>query len=175
MAEKERQSRPRGEAPEPRQPAMVSNLVPLPGLAEIPEGRLRAVIDAVLPVLDGGRFPIKCIAGEPVPVEAHCFTDGHDKLRAVLSWHAVGDTESYEVEMTPEVNDVWTAAFTPPVPGRYRYTVSAWVDHFESWRRDLARRDDPGDVAHRRRHAVDHGREPAAWRGLLERLVLHGR
>jgi starch synthase (maltosyl-transferring) len=125
---------------------MVSNLVPLPGLAEIPEGRLRAVIDAVLPVLDGGRFPIKCIAGEPVPVEAHCFTDGHDKLRAVLSWHAVGDTESYEVEMTPEVNDVWTAAFTPPVPGRYRYTVSAWVDHFESWRRDLERRDDLSDI-----------------------------
>jgi starch synthase (maltosyl-transferring) len=147
MAEQERKSaQPRGELREPRPLAPVPNLAPAPGLAAIPEGRLRAVIDAVLPVLDGGRFPIKCIAGESVPIEAHCFTDGHDKLRAVLGWHAVGDTETYEVEMTAQVNDVWTAEFTPPVAGRYRYTVTAWVDHFESWRRDLERREDPGDI-----------------------------
>jgi starch synthase (maltosyl-transferring) len=115
-------------------------------LTEIPEGRLRTVIDAVLPAIDGGRFPVKCIAGEPLPIEAHCFTDGHDKLRAVLRWNLVGSAETYEVEMTAGFNDVWTAEFTPPAAGRYRYTVSAWVDHFESWRRDLERRDDPNDI-----------------------------
>ena len=114
--------------------------------AGIPEGRLRAVIDAVLPMVDGGRFPIKRIAGEPIRIEAHCFTDGHDTLRAVLRWHAVGSSESHEVDMTAHANDVWTADFTPPVPARYRYTVSAWVDHFESWRRELERRDDREDV-----------------------------
>jgi len=113
----------------------------------IPEGRLRAVIDAVLPVVDGGRFPVKRIAGEPLRIEAHCFTDGHDKLRAVLRWHAVGNSEVYEVGMTAQVNDVWTAEFTPPVPGRYRYIVTAWVDHFESWRSELERRDDREDVS----------------------------
>jgi len=41
---------------------------------------------------------------------------------------------------------VWTAQFTPPVPGRYRYTVLAWVDHFESWRRELERRNDLADI-----------------------------
>jgi starch synthase (maltosyl-transferring) len=115
--------------------------------AAIPEGRLRAVIDAVLPVVDGGRFPVKRIAGEPLRIEAHCFTDGHDKLRAVLRWHAVGNSEVYEVGMTAQVNDVWTAEFTPPVPGRYRYIVTAWVDHFESWRSELERRDDREDVS----------------------------
>jgi starch synthase (maltosyl-transferring) len=110
------------------------------------EGRVRAVIDAVLPVLDGGRFAVKRIAGEPVRIEAHCFADGHDKLRAVLTWAAVDDPTSYEVEMAAQVNDVWTADFTPPVPGRYRYTVTAWVDHFESWRHELARRDEEGDI-----------------------------
>jgi starch synthase (maltosyl-transferring) len=110
------------------------------------DGRRRAVIDAVLPMVDGGRFPVKRIAGESVRVEAHCFTDGHDKLRAVLAWQSVTDTQVYEVEMSALGNDVWTADFTPPAPGRYRYTVSAWVDHFESWRRELERRDDESDI-----------------------------
>jgi starch synthase (maltosyl-transferring) len=112
----------------------------------IPEGRVRAVIDAVLPVVDGGRFPAKRLAGEPVHVEAHCFTDGHDGLRAVLGWQAVSGTEAYEIDMTAEVNDVWTAIFTPPMPGRYRFVVSAWVDHFESWRHELERRTERDDV-----------------------------
>ena len=114
--------------------------------AAIQEGRVRAVVDAVLPVVDGGKFPVKRVAGEPVHVEAHCFTDGHDKLRAVLRWQAVNDDDIYEVDMTAQVNDVWTAEFTPPVPGRYRYTVTAWVDHFESWRRELGARDDRDDI-----------------------------
>src|SRR6202051_4124436 len=86
----------------------------------IQEGRVRAVIDAVLPAVDGGRFPVKCIAGESVAVEAHCFTDGHDKLRVVLRWHAVGAGEEYEVDMQPQANDVWLAEFNPPLPGRSR-------------------------------------------------------
>ncbi len=110
------------------------------------EGRVRAVIDAVLPVVDCGRFPVKGIAGESVAVEAHCFADGHDRLRAVLRWQAVGAAETYEVEMKPRANDVWCAEFTPPRSGRYRYTVMAWVDHFESWRHELGRREDPADI-----------------------------
>ena len=110
------------------------------------DGRVRAVIDALLPAVDGGRFPVKCIAGESVAVEAHCFTDGHDKLRVVLRWSAVGASDAYEVEMTPQPNDSWRAEFTPPRAGRYRYAVAAWVDHFESWRHEFQRRDDPADI-----------------------------
>jgi starch synthase (maltosyl-transferring) len=112
----------------------------------IREGRVRAVIDAVLPAVDRGRFPVKCIAGETVAIEAHCFADGHDTLRVVLRWHAVGASEEYEVDMQPQANDVWLAEFTPPRAGRYRYTVAAWVDHFESWRHELERRDDRADI-----------------------------
>jgi starch synthase (maltosyl-transferring) len=110
------------------------------------DGRVRAVIDAVFPVVDGGRFPVKRIAGEAVEVQAHCFTDGHDKLRVVLRWQSVDADHEYEVEMMPQANDVWLAEFTPPRAGRYRYTVIAWVDHFESWRRELERRDDKADI-----------------------------
>jgi len=119
---------------------------PHPLVTDVDNGRRRAVIDAILPLVDGGRFPIKCIAGEGVRIEAHCFTDGHDKLRTVLQWQAIAETDLYEVEMTALANDVWTAIFTPPAPGRYRYTVCAWVDHFESWRRELERREDARDI-----------------------------
>jgi starch synthase (maltosyl-transferring) len=113
------------------------------------EGRVRAVIDAVLPAVDGGRFPVKRIAGERVAIEAHCFTDGHDKLRVLLCWRAAPAAPGhpvYEVEMQPQPNDVWVAQFTPPAPGRYQYTVLAWVDPFESWRQELERREEAGDI-----------------------------
>ena len=43
-------------------------------------------------------------------------------------------------------NDEWQALWMPPTPGRYRYTVTAWVDPFDSWRRELVRRVDPEDI-----------------------------
>jgi starch synthase (maltosyl-transferring) len=110
------------------------------------DGRVRAVIDALSPRIDGGRFAAKRIAGERVCIEAHCFTDGHDQLRVVLAWRPVNATQTYEVEMRPSGNDVWTGEFTPPAPGRYRCTVTAWVDHFESWRKELERREDLADI-----------------------------
>ena len=108
---------------------------------------MRAVIDAVLPVIDAGRFAVKSIAGRTFPVTAHCFADGHDKLCVVLQWQALGAAGGVqEVEMRAQPNDVWSAEFTPPAPGRYRYTVVAWVDHFETWRGELDRREDRTDV-----------------------------
>ncbi|HEY0802416.1 MAG TPA: alpha-1,4-glucan--maltose-1-phosphate maltosyltransferase [Steroidobacteraceae bacterium] len=117
------------------------------GTVSIAEGKVRAVIDAVLPMVDGGRCAAKRIAGEAVAVEAHCFTDGHDKIRVVLRWNMIGSANAgYEIDMQAQSNDVWTAEFTPPSPGRYQYTVTAWVDHFESWRRELERREDRSDI-----------------------------
>jgi starch synthase (maltosyl-transferring) len=112
----------------------------------VPEGRARAIIDAVLPVVDAGRFPAKRIAGEPVRIEARCLTDGHDRLRVVLRWQAVDGAEVHELDMEPLPNDVWWCEFTPPLAGRYHFTVTAWVDHFESWRHELARRQELEDI-----------------------------
>ncbi len=111
------------------------------------EGRVRAVIDTILPMVDGGRFTPKRIAGEPVTVEAHCFTDGHDRIRVVLRWRQMAvSAADYEVDMQAQGNDVWLAEFTPPLPGRYQYTVMAWVDPFESWRHEFERRVESSDI-----------------------------
>jgi starch synthase (maltosyl-transferring) len=113
----------------------------------VSDGRVRAVIDAVLPEVDGGRFAVKRVAGETLEVEAHCFADGHDVLRARLLWRE-GDAGPWqEVEMQPRGNDVWRASFAPLKIGRYHYTVAAWVDAFATWRHDFARREDPADLA----------------------------
>ena len=117
-------------------------------MAEQGDGRVRAVIDSLSPTVDAGRFPAKRIAGEPVCIEAHCFADGHDKLRVRLRWSPRGNPESSmdETDMADQGNDVWIAQFTPPAPGRYRCEIAAWVDHFESWRKELERREDLPDV-----------------------------
>ena len=112
----------------------------------VPDGRIRAVIDAVHPVVDGGRFAVKRNVGDRVDVEAHCFADGHDLLRVMLRWRAEEAGEWNEVEMEALGNDVWRASFVARNVGRYRYTVAAWVDRFRSWRDEFGRREDPADL-----------------------------
>ena len=89
------------------------------------DGRIRAVVETVLPAVDGGRFAVKCVAGEPFTVTAHCFTDGHDALRVMLAWRKESDAQFTEVPMAPLGNDEWQARWVPPSPGRYRPASAA--------------------------------------------------
>ncbi|HTQ76991.1 MAG TPA: alpha-1,4-glucan--maltose-1-phosphate maltosyltransferase [Burkholderiales bacterium] len=111
------------------------------------DGRVRAVIDAVRPSLDDGRFAVKRIEGDEVRVEADCFTDGHDVLRVMLRWRAEEAAEWQETEMQPLGNDRWRGSFSAGPPGRYVYGVTAWVDAFLSWRHEFARREEAEDIA----------------------------
>jgi starch synthase (maltosyl-transferring) len=45
-----------------------------------------------------------------------------------------------EVPMEPQPNDQWQAEFTVPAEGRHLYTLQAWIDHFQSWSRDLEKK-----------------------------------
>ncbi|MCI0535076.1 MAG: alpha-1,4-glucan--maltose-1-phosphate maltosyltransferase, partial [Verrucomicrobiales bacterium] len=103
-------------------------------------GQQRVVIEHVAPEIDRGRFPIKRAVGEEVTVEAEIFADGHDLLSAVLQWRHSSDTDWREAPMDPLVNDRWRASFEVGQLGLYRYTVTAWIDHFLSWRRDVEKK-----------------------------------
>src|SRR5687767_9334557 len=110
-------------------------------------GRLRAVVDRVLPEVDGGRFPVKRVVGDTMLVTAHAFADGHDALACMLGFRHESESEWTEVPMKASFNDEWHGEFKLEKLGRYRYTVTAWVDHFISWRNELKRRVDPADIA----------------------------
>ncbi|HVL81616.1 MAG TPA: alpha-1,4-glucan--maltose-1-phosphate maltosyltransferase [Actinomycetota bacterium] len=108
------------------------------------DGRRRAVIDAVRPEVDAGRFPVKRTVGEQLVVEADAFCDGHDRIAVLLRWKAP-DTHTWrETPMRPDHNDVWRGSFPLERMGRYAYTVEAWVDHFATWRYGLAKKVEAG-------------------------------
>jgi len=113
---------------------------------DVPDGRMRAVIEAVSPIVDGGRFPIKRAAGEQVVVEADCFADGHDVLACELLYRRTGQRSWSRVAMQALGNDRWRASFSADTLGRYVYTVTAWADAFLSWRHDFERRVDADDI-----------------------------
>ncbi|KPK19593.1 MAG: alpha-1,4-glucan--maltose-1-phosphate maltosyltransferase [Betaproteobacteria bacterium SG8_41] len=111
------------------------------------EGRCRAVIEGIYPAVDGGRFPAKRAAGDRLVVEADVFGDGHDTLRCMLRYRREEAAAWTEAEMRFEDNDRWRGEFEVGAPGRCRYTVTAWVDVFLTWRKDFAKRVEPSDVA----------------------------
>ncbi|HVO96404.1 MAG TPA: alpha-1,4-glucan--maltose-1-phosphate maltosyltransferase [Terriglobales bacterium] len=111
-----------------------------PASTTFSEGRNRVVIEGVAPEIDGGRFPIKRIAGEAVRVEADVFGDGHDAISCALLYRREGEKKSHTVPMTFLQNDRWYGIFTVEQLGRYLYTIAAWIDPFKSWRRDLRKR-----------------------------------
>ncbi len=107
---------------------------------DMDDGRRRAVIERITPSVDDGRFAAKRIVGDAVVVEADCYTDGHDVIACRLLWRREGEAAWQEMPMAPLGNDRWRASFAAASVGRYRYTVTAWVDHLLSWRHDFARR-----------------------------------
>ncbi len=139
----------------------------------VSDGRRRAVIECVTPVVDGGRFAVKRIVGDDVVVEADCFTDGHDTLDCLLLWRREDETTWQETPMAPLGNDRWRGTFTAGDIGRYRYTVTAWVDHFLSWRHDFVRRIDAEDLRLAALVGAGHIENAAARAQGEDRKALH--
>jgi starch synthase (maltosyl-transferring) len=104
----------------------------------------RVIIESVSPEIDGGRFPAKRVAGDTVRVAASIFTEGHDRLAAVLRFRLARESTWHEAPMRPLPNDRWEAEFRVSELGRHEYTVEAWVDHFASWRHGLSKKVEAG-------------------------------
>lgn len=111
------------------------------------DGIKRVVIENVTPSVNGGRFAIKRCGGDSIVVEADVFADGHDQLRSLLLYRRRGERRWSEVEMSLLGNDRWRGEFPVGDIGACEYTIAGWVDHFASWRHDLARWSAPEDIA----------------------------
>ncbi len=104
------------------------------------QGRNRVIIEAVTPQIDGGRYLAKRIVGDIVAVEADIFADGHDLLSAVVNYRHESEREAKEAPLSLINNDRWTGNFKVERLGIYLFSIEAWVDHFQTWRRDLEKK-----------------------------------
>jgi starch synthase (maltosyl-transferring) len=104
------------------------------------DGRRRVAIEAISPEVEAGRFPAKRSLGEKVAIEADVFADGHDAVACIIRYRHQSEVAWTEVPMVTLGNDRWRAEVIVSRLGRYLYTVQGWVDRFQTWRLQLAKR-----------------------------------
>src|ERR1700693_4095235 len=73
----------------------------------------RVPIENIFPRVDGGRYPVKRVAGESVEVWADIFREGHDVLAAALLWRDEAAADWQREPMRLHGNDRWHGHFTP--------------------------------------------------------------
>jgi starch synthase (maltosyl-transferring) len=117
-------------------------------IVELPtHWRRRVAIDRVEPDVDRGRFPVKRVRGDEVVIEADIVCDGHDELDCRLHVRH-GDTGQWtDMPLVCTGNDRWRASFIADRIGVWNFFVTARVDAFATWRRDLGRRMEAPDAA----------------------------
>ncbi|WP_081235695.1 alpha-1,4-glucan--maltose-1-phosphate maltosyltransferase, partial [Streptomyces viridosporus] len=97
----------------------------------------RIPVRDVRPSVDCGRRPAKAVVGETFEVTATVFREGHDAVAANV---VLRDPEGRPGPFTPmrelaPGTDRWGAEVTAGAPGLWTYTVEAWGDPVETWRR----------------------------------------
>ncbi|HEY0888415.1 MAG TPA: alpha-1,4-glucan--maltose-1-phosphate maltosyltransferase [Nocardioides sp.] len=103
------------------------------------------VID-VHPLVDLGRQPAKATVGEPQPVRATVFREGHDQLGAEVVLTDPTGTRRPPVRMreTGPRSDRYEAWVTPDVEGAWTFEVHAWSDPLGTWLHDAPIKIDAG-------------------------------
>jgi len=128
--------------------------------------RRTVIIEAVEPLVDGGRYPLKREVGDTLEVTADIFKEGHDVLVAFLKYRRVDETTWRETRMQFVDNDRWAGAIRCEENARHIYAIEALADPFRSWLADLAKRVDAGqDVASELREGAALVRGGAARAG----------
>jgi starch synthase (maltosyl-transferring) len=99
------------------------------------------VID-VMPQVHNGRLPAKATVGEPFPVSATVFREGHDLLGAevVLTDPDGARRPPIRLHPQPAVDrhsvDRYRAWVTPDRPGAWVFEIHAWSDPIATWQHD---------------------------------------
>ena len=92
----------------------------------------------VSPVVDLGRQSAKATVGEPMPVRATVFREGHDQLAAEVVAIDPAGTPRDPVRMVPEGPEPnsYVAHVTPDVEGEWTFEIHAWSDPIATWQHD---------------------------------------
>jgi starch synthase (maltosyl-transferring) len=98
----------------------------------------RIPVLAVGPVVDGGRWAARAVVGEPVPVTATVFREGHDAVAATVVLTDPDGAVHTRVRMHslgPGL-DRWGATVVPDREGRWSFRVEGWSDAHGTWEHD---------------------------------------
>ncbi|WP_416383280.1 MULTISPECIES: alpha-1,4-glucan--maltose-1-phosphate maltosyltransferase [unclassified Microbacterium] len=92
------------------------------------------VID-VHPLIEGGELPAKATRGEPLPVRATVFREGHDRLGAEVVLIDPDGARRPPVRMREiaKGTDRYEAWVTPDVEGAWTFEVHGWSDPLATW------------------------------------------
>jgi starch synthase (maltosyl-transferring) len=92
----------------------------------------------VMPLVDLGRLPAKATSGEPLPVRATVFREGHDQLGAEVVLVAPDGARRPPVRMVADGDtpDRYVAWVTPDREGAWTFEVHAWSDPLATWEHD---------------------------------------
>ena len=95
------------------------------------------VID-VMPLVDLGRQAAKATVGEPLPVRATVFREGHDMLGAevVLTDPSGGRRDPVRMRRLEHPVDRYEAWVEPDVQGAWTFEIQAWSDPLGTWEHD---------------------------------------
>ncbi|WP_114855322.1 alpha-1,4-glucan--maltose-1-phosphate maltosyltransferase [Brachybacterium sp. YJGR34] len=94
----------------------------------------RIPIMDVQPVVDGGRFPARCVEGETVTIRANAFREGHDAMGVQVVLVAPDGTE--ERQRLRCVNpglDLWETTFRPTATGHWSFRIEAHSAPYDTW------------------------------------------
>ncbi|WP_084124006.1 alpha-1,4-glucan--maltose-1-phosphate maltosyltransferase [Demequina sp. NBRC 110054] len=102
----------------------------LPG--EKPIGRI-PVID-VQPTLEQGRWPVKAVISEALPLRATVFIEGHDAVAATaVVTHPNGRTTRMPMDEVNHGLAIFEAILLPRTEGRWSFRIEGWADPFGTW------------------------------------------
>lgn len=104
------------------------------------------VVERVRPQVDCGRYRAKAVVGDQIDVSADIFRDGPALLQAVVRYKGLGSADWMESPLVHAGNDRYEGAFEVSHAGVWGYEIQAWTDHFATWRDNLRKRVEAGQV-----------------------------
>ncbi|RVU00762.1 alpha-1,4-glucan--maltose-1-phosphate maltosyltransferase [Mucilaginibacter limnophilus] len=107
-------------------------------------GKKRVIITNVTPRVEEGRFPAKTVINETIAISADVFGDAHDEIAASAYIRHTADKLWTELPMHFVINDYWQTSFKADRQGFYEFKVTAWIDHYTTWKKGLKKKYEAG-------------------------------
>ena len=93
----------------------------------------------VFPVVEGGAYPAKAVVGEPFPVRATVFREGHDQMACGVVLTSPDGTDRPLRRMRAVAGDEpdrWEAWVDADAIGAWTFRVESWGDPYATWSHD---------------------------------------